>query len=142
MDRITKSLNYYRKLPYTFITSLARDDHGNPFWEAEIKEFDLCIGIGKTEAAAVNNAYELFDDHVTTILEWGDKVPIPTGCQGEPSYTQKESSASFDTTTTLKETMETADKKNQPFPTEKTRVPPKESLELHHENISRHLITA
>ena len=136
MDKITKSLNYYRKLPYTFITSLKRDDHDNLFWETEIKEFDLCIGIGETEVAAVNNAYEMFDYHVTTILEWGDKVPIPTGCQEEPSYTRRESSDTFETTTNLKKLKDIAKTPNNnlPFPVERTKISPKESLELSHRN--------
>lgn len=72
-----KTLDYYRRLPYTILTELHRDDNGKPFWSAEIKEFDGCLGYGDTVAKAVNNLHEVFDVHVTSILEWGDEVPVP-----------------------------------------------------------------
>ena len=73
-----KSLEYYYGLPYTIEFEMAHDDHDQPFWAAEIREFDGCVGVGNTQTAAANNLWEVFDDYVNKFIELGIQIPEPT----------------------------------------------------------------
>ena len=73
----SKSLEYYRKQPYTVRSEMVLDDSSRPFWSAQVEEFEGCISTGKTEIEAVNNLHVVFDDYVSALLEWGDNIPEP-----------------------------------------------------------------
>ena len=75
---MSESLDYYHGLPYTIEFEMAHDDRGKPFWAAEIKEFDGCVGVGNTQIASANNLGEVFDDYVNKLIELGVEIPKPT----------------------------------------------------------------
>lgn len=74
---MSESLEYYQGLPYTIEYEMAQDDLGRPFWVAEIKEFEGCVGIGNTQISAANNLGNVFDDYVNKLIELGIEIPEP-----------------------------------------------------------------
>ncbi|HXG38150.1 MAG TPA: type II toxin-antitoxin system HicB family antitoxin [Bacteroidota bacterium] len=77
MDKKTRTLEYYRRLPYSLRTEPARDSDGNQYWLAEYLELRGCKIDGTTEAEAVQNLHELFDEYISARLEVGDEIPEP-----------------------------------------------------------------
>jgi predicted RNase H-like HicB family nuclease len=68
----TKTLEDYKRLPYTLRTEPAED---GGYWIAEYVELRGCKTDGETEAGAVANLHELFDDFIQTLID--EKVEIP-----------------------------------------------------------------
>jgi predicted RNase H-like HicB family nuclease len=78
MNPIEKTRDYYRRLPYTLHVELVSDPDDGVYWIAEYVELRGCKTDGSTEAEAINNLYELFDEYVLTKLENGIQMPEPT----------------------------------------------------------------
>jgi len=70
----TKTLEYYKRLPYTLHTEPGAD---GKYWLAEYAELRGCKTDGETEAAAVANLQELFDDFISTLIEEKAEIPEP-----------------------------------------------------------------
>jgi antitoxin HicB len=71
------TLEYYRRLPYTLHTEPVRDSNGENYWIAEYHELTGCKTDGNTEAEAVANLQELFDDYIKARLEANSRIPEP-----------------------------------------------------------------
>ncbi len=79
MDTTTKkTLQDYRRLPYTLRTDLVKDSDGSEYWTAEYLELRGCKTDGTSEAEAVANVQELFDEYITARMERGNEIPGPT----------------------------------------------------------------
>jgi len=77
MEAIKKDLKYYLKLPYTLRTELIIEEDKKQYWVAEYSELRGCKADGATEAEAVKNLQDLFDEYITTHLEKGYDIPEP-----------------------------------------------------------------
>jgi predicted RNase H-like HicB family nuclease len=71
-----KTLNDYRRLPYSRRCQLIVEE-GERFWHAWIEELPGCEIDGQTKAGAYLALSEVFDDYVSTKLEWGSAIPEP-----------------------------------------------------------------
>lgn len=78
MNTMIKTLEYYRRLPYTLHTEPASDSSGENYWTAEYIELHGCKTDGDTEAEAVANVQELFDEYISVHLENNMEIPEPT----------------------------------------------------------------
>ena len=75
-----KDLDYYRRLSYTLRTELIRDSDGSDYWVAEYLELRGCKTDGESEAEAVANLQELFDEYISARMEVSTKdIPEPAG---------------------------------------------------------------
>lgn len=73
---MAKDLNYYRSLRYTRRCQLFMEAE-KPYWLAWIEELPGCKVEGSSKVEAYKNLGELFDDYVTSKLEWGSEIPEP-----------------------------------------------------------------
>lgn len=64
MKPMSKTLDYYKLLPYTLHTEPVADG-----WVAEFVELRGCKTDGGTEAEAVANLQELFDEYIQTLID-------------------------------------------------------------------------
>jgi len=76
-----KTLEYYKRLPYTLFAMPQEDENGNRYWTAEYLELRGCKTEGETELEAIANVQALFDEYITSLLE--EKIEIE-----EPGRTQ------------------------------------------------------
>lgn len=76
-DQIIKTLDYYKRLPYTLRTEPLRDLDDSNYWTAEYLELRGCKTDGNSEAEAVANLQELFDEYILTRIESGNEIPEP-----------------------------------------------------------------
>jgi predicted RNase H-like HicB family nuclease len=72
-----KTLEYYRRVPYTMYLALCRDSDGKEYWTAEYTELRGCKTDGSTDVEAVANLHELFDEYIETLIEEGIEIPEP-----------------------------------------------------------------
>jgi len=73
-----KNLDYYRLLPYTLQTEPMRDSDGSTYWVAEYLELRGCKTDGESEAEAVANLQELFDEYILARIEVNlENIPEP-----------------------------------------------------------------
>ena len=72
-----KTLEYYKRLPYTLHTEPQKDEDGSNYWTAEYMELMGCKTDGLTESDAVNNLYELFDDYISAMIEENAEIVEP-----------------------------------------------------------------
>ncbi len=72
-----KTLEYYRHLPYTIRTQPEKDSDGTDYWTAEYIELRGCKTDGSSEAEAIKNVQDLFDEHITIRLSKGTLIPEP-----------------------------------------------------------------
>jgi len=77
MNEGAKVLAYYRRLPYTLFAEPMLDTNGSSYWVAEYKELRGCKTEGVTEAEAIANLQELFDEYIESRLEVGAEIPEP-----------------------------------------------------------------
>ena len=82
MDQAIKTIEYYRRLPYTLRAEPARDSDGNDYWTAEYLELRGCKTDATTEAEAIANQQELFDDYISARLETKTEIPEPAPLSG------------------------------------------------------------
>lgn len=77
MEAPIKNLEYYKRLPYTLRLDLITEEDGSKYLTAEYVELRGCKTDGNTEADAVTNLQELFDDYITAHIEMGTIIPEP-----------------------------------------------------------------
>ena len=77
MDSNARDLGYYKRLPYSLRTEMVRDSDGAEYWIAEYVELRGCKTDGSSEAEAVENLQELFDDYIGTVLDQKGAIPEP-----------------------------------------------------------------
>lgn len=77
MNTAIRTVEFYKRLPYTLRTEPVRDSNGENYWTAEYLELRGCKTDGKTEAEAVANVQELFDDYISMRIESGAEIPEP-----------------------------------------------------------------
>jgi len=74
---MTKTLRYYRRLPYTRRSQLSLEA-GQRFWHAWIEELPGCEVDGETKAEACFLLEEVFEDYIRAKLEWQSPIPEPS----------------------------------------------------------------
>jgi predicted RNase H-like HicB family nuclease len=77
MQQTIKTLGYYKRLPYTLYAEPKRDSDGSNYWTAEYLELRGCKTDGDTEAEAVANLQELFDEYISAHVENNMEIPEP-----------------------------------------------------------------
>ena len=77
MGQPSKTLEDYKRLPYTLFAEPMRDSDGSNYWVAEYRELRGCKTDGGTEAEAIANVQELFDEYVSMRIETGLEIPEP-----------------------------------------------------------------
>ncbi len=77
MGTTLRTIEYYRRLPYTLYREPLQDEDGEKYWTAEFVELRGCKTEGITEAEAISNLQELFDDYIATLLERDLEIPEP-----------------------------------------------------------------
>ena len=75
MEKTQKTLEYYRRLPYTLQLEPMHDSDDSNYWTAEYTELRGCKTDGQTDIEAVANLQELFDEYISVLIE--DKIEIP-----------------------------------------------------------------
>ena len=78
MENSKKTLEYYKRLPYTLYKEPIGDPDGTKYWTAEYTELRGCKTEGATESEAVANLQELFDEYITAKIEENINIPEPT----------------------------------------------------------------
>jgi predicted RNase H-like HicB family nuclease len=73
-----KTLEHYKRLPYTLYVEPMRDSDGSDYWVAEYRELRGCKTDGATEAEAIANVQDLFDEYISMRIETGLEIPEPT----------------------------------------------------------------
>lgn len=77
MEPTKKTLDYYKRLPYTLKLDLVKESDNSTYWTAEYTELRGCKADGDIEAEAVANLQELFDDFILAQLEADANIPEP-----------------------------------------------------------------
>ena len=77
MEQTTKTLEYYKRLPYMLYAQPMRDSDGSNYWTAEYLELRGCKTDGVTEAEAVTNLQELFDEYISARIDDNIEIPEP-----------------------------------------------------------------
>jgi predicted RNase H-like HicB family nuclease len=72
-----KTLEEYKRLPYTLRTEPIDDPEDGYYWLSEYIELQGCKTEGNTEAEAVANLYELFDEYISTMIKNNSEIPLP-----------------------------------------------------------------
>lgn len=72
-----KNLDYYRLLPYRIHSEMVIDSDGSRYWTAEYVDLRGCKTDGKTQAEAIQNVQELFDEYVSDRLKLNQEIPEP-----------------------------------------------------------------
>ena len=72
-----RDLTHYRSLPYTRRCQLMVEGHDR-YWHAWIVELPGCEVDGPSKAEAYVSLGEVFEDYVSTKLEWGSVIPEPS----------------------------------------------------------------
>jgi predicted RNase H-like HicB family nuclease len=78
-----KTLEEYRRLPYTLYVQPMADSDGSRYWVAEYVELRGCKTDGETEVEAIANLQALFDEYITALIEEKadiaepEKLPAP-----------------------------------------------------------------
>jgi predicted RNase H-like HicB family nuclease len=77
MEKMKITLKDYKRLPYKLYLEPMRDSDGSNYWTAEYIELRGCKTEGTTEADAVANLQELFDDYILAKIESNAEIPVP-----------------------------------------------------------------
>ena len=77
MEKKIKNLEYYKRLPYRLYVQPAQDSDDSKYWTAEYVELRGCKTDGDTEAEAVLNLQELFDEYISGRIEDVMDIPEP-----------------------------------------------------------------
>lgn len=77
MESTKKTLEDYKRLPYTLHLEPVSDSDGSKYWTAEYLELRGCKTDGATEAEAVASLQELFDDYVLARIESKAEIEVP-----------------------------------------------------------------
>lgn len=77
METTKKTLEDYRRLPYTLRMDFVTDSDKSSYWTAEYAELRGCKAEGNTEAEAVANLQELFDDYILAQMKMNVEIPEP-----------------------------------------------------------------
>ena len=72
-----KTLDYYRQLPYRVHSEIIQEPDGSRYWIAEYVDLRGCKTEGKTQAEAIHNVQELFDEYISERLKLGHEIPEP-----------------------------------------------------------------
>ncbi len=77
MQKTAKTLEDYRRLPYTLHYEPCHDSDGSNYWTAEYIELRGCKTDGLTDVEAIANLQELFDEYILTLIDEGVEIPEP-----------------------------------------------------------------
>jgi len=77
MENTKKTLEEYKRLPYTLRVEPIDESDGSHYWTAEYIELVGCKTDGLTESEAVVNLQELFDDYIAARIETDMAIPEP-----------------------------------------------------------------
>jgi len=77
MEKTNRTLEDYKRLPYKLYLEPVSDSDGSNYWTAEYIELRGCKTEGTTEADAVANLQELFDDYIIAKIESDAEIPVP-----------------------------------------------------------------
>jgi predicted RNase H-like HicB family nuclease len=77
MENKIKTLEYYQRLPYTLYREPQKDSDGKKYWTAEYLELRGCKTEGETEAEAIKNLQNLFDEYIVLRIENNHAIPEP-----------------------------------------------------------------
>lgn len=77
MENAKKTLEEYKRLPYTLRVEPIDESDGSHYWMAEYIELVGCKTDGLTEAEAVANLQELFDEYIAARIESNVEIPEP-----------------------------------------------------------------
>jgi antitoxin HicB len=80
---MTRSVEQFLELPYTFLVVHDVDEGGNEGWVAEVEELPGCISQGSTPEEAIARVRDAMKDWIGVALEDGVQIPVP---QGEGEY--------------------------------------------------------
>jgi predicted RNase H-like HicB family nuclease len=69
-----RTLEEYRRLPYTLYVEPIKDSDGSRYWIAEYLELRGCKTDGNTDVEAIANLQALFDEYITGLIE--DNIDI------------------------------------------------------------------
>ena len=72
------SLNFYKRLRYTFQKNILILDDEPRKWEITCIEIPECAGNGFTHAEAYSNAYSSFDRYINAALDSGKEIILPS----------------------------------------------------------------
>ncbi len=73
---MTKDFDYYLRLPYARRCRLFVDE-GTKYWHAWIAELPGCEVDADDKATAFADLNEVFEDYISTKLEWGSAITEP-----------------------------------------------------------------
>jgi predicted RNase H-like HicB family nuclease len=77
MNETTKTIAYYRQLPYTRRVRRVQEDNGESYFVACIEELGGVEADGDTPTDALANLADAFQDYITAMLEWREMIPEP-----------------------------------------------------------------
>jgi antitoxin HicB len=76
---MTRSVEQFLDLPYTFFVVHDVDEEGNEGWVAEVEELPGCISQGSTPEEAIARVRDAMKDWIGVALEDGVQIPVPHG---------------------------------------------------------------
>jgi len=74
---MTRSVEQYLELPYTFVVVHDVDVDGNQGWVAEVEELPGCISQGQTPEEAITRVRDAMSGWIAVALEDGVDIPVP-----------------------------------------------------------------
>lgn len=77
MSQQNRTLEDYKRLPYTIYSQPVRDSDGSQYWLAEYIELPGCKTEGETEGDSIANLQELFDEYISARIESSFDIPEP-----------------------------------------------------------------
>lgn len=72
-----KSLEYYKRLPYTRRVRVETEPGGSQYFVAYVEELDGVEADGDTPAEAHYRLQDAFEETIDALLEWGEEIPEP-----------------------------------------------------------------
>ncbi len=72
-----KDLEYYSRLPYTFAVSELVEADGERLWQAQLAEIPTLSGHGQSEAEALADLRQSFEDYVRWRLDMSFDIAEP-----------------------------------------------------------------
>ena len=74
---MTRSVEQYLELPYTFVVVHDVDVDGNQGWVAEVEELPGCISQGHSPEEAITRVRDAMSGWIAVALEDGVDIPVP-----------------------------------------------------------------
>jgi antitoxin HicB len=74
---MTRTVEQFLELPYTFLVVHDVDEDGNEGWVAEVEQLPGCISQGHTPEEAIARVRDAMSGWITVALEDGVDIPVP-----------------------------------------------------------------